>query len=202
MNHLIKLVKIAKKFIIISIKVILYLYNNIKFQKAGFGTKVAQQLILKNSKKIILGKNVLLMQYSRIELVAKYSGITYFPKLEIDDNSQIHQNCHITCAESIVIGKNVVIVSNVTITDIIHPYEDISLPINLSGIKTFPVSIGHETYIYNNSVILPGTQIGKHCVIGANSVVSGIIPDYSVVVGSPARVIKSYNFKTQKWEKV
>jgi acetyltransferase-like isoleucine patch superfamily enzyme len=202
MTHLIKLVKNPKYFIIIPLKVIRYIYNNIKFQKAGFGTRVARQLILKNSKKIILGKNVLLMPNSRIELVAKYSSTIYFPKLEIGDNSQVHQNCHITCAENITIGKNVVIVSNVTVTDIIHPYEDVSLPINKSRIKTFPVSIGNESYIYNNSVILPGTKIGKHCIIGANSVVSGIIPDYSVVVGSPARVIKSYNLKTQEWEKV
>ena len=51
MNYLIKLVKNPKYFIVIPLQVIRYIYNNIKFQKAGFGTRVASQLILKNSKK-------------------------------------------------------------------------------------------------------------------------------------------------------
>jgi acetyltransferase-like isoleucine patch superfamily enzyme len=47
-----------------------------------------------------------------------------------------------------------------------------------------------------------GASVGKHCVIGANAVVTHDIPDYSVAVGIPARVIKRYNFETQQWEKV
>ena len=50
-----------------------------------------------------------------------------------------------------------------------------------------------------NSVILPGTILGKHCVVGANSVVSGVFDDYSVIVGSPARVVKKYNKETREW---
>lgn len=45
-------------------------------------------------------------------------------------------------------------------------------------------------------------KIGKHCVIGANSVVTNNIPDYSVAVGVPARVIKNYNFKKKQWESI
>ncbi|MGO5541257.1 hypothetical protein ACTQWG_01860 [Blautia sp. HCP3S3_H10_1] len=45
-------------------------------------------------------------------------------------------------------------------------------------------------------------NIGKHCVIGANSVVTSNIPDYSVAVGIPARVIKIYNFKNKQWESI
>ena len=46
-----------------------------------------------------------------------------------------------------------------------------------------------------------GASVGRHCVIGANAVVTKDIPDYSVAVGSPARVIKSYDFTTGKWVK-
>jgi len=42
-------------------------------------------------------------------------------------------------------------------------------------------------------VVLPGSQIGKHVVVGANSVVTGHLPDFCVAVGSPARVIKQYS---------
>jgi acetyltransferase-like isoleucine patch superfamily enzyme len=50
--------------------------------------------------------------------------------------------------------------------------------------------------------VLPGASIGVHCVIGANSVVLSDIPDYSVAVGSPARVVKMYNRSTKRWERV
>jgi acetyltransferase-like isoleucine patch superfamily enzyme len=50
--------------------------------------------------------------------------------------------------------------------------------------------------------VLPGVTIGQHCVIGANSVVNSSIPDYSVAVGAPARVIKRYNQEIGAWEQV
>ena len=46
-----------------------------------------------------------------------------------------------------------------------------------------------------------GASVGKHCVIGANSVVTKDIPDYCVAVGSPAVVVKRYNTINKKWEK-
>lgn len=53
------------------------------------------------------------------------------------------------------------------------------------------VTIGDGSYIGINSVIVGNVKIGKHCVIGANSVVTKDVPSYCVAVGSPARVIKS-----------
>ena len=50
--------------------------------------------------------------------------------------------------------------------------------------------------------IQAGTVLGKQCVVGANAVVRGTYPDYCVIVGVPARVIKKYNPETGKWEKV
>jgi acetyltransferase-like isoleucine patch superfamily enzyme len=54
------------------------------------------------------------------------------------------------------------------------------------------VSIGDNSWIGHGTVILPGSEIGRHVVIGANSVVTGKIPDYCVAVGSPAKVIRQY----------
>jgi acetyltransferase-like isoleucine patch superfamily enzyme len=64
------------------------------------------------------------------------------------------------------------------------------------------VSIGRETWLGQNVAVLPGAQIGIHCVIGANSVVNSTIPDFSVAVGTPARVIRRYNQETGAWERV
>lgn len=202
MNKIIKLLRNPFGVIVAIYNSIIFFILKLQFKNIGFGTKIQKQILMTNKNRISLGKQVLLMRNGRIEIITEYAGESFTPVLEIGNYSQIHQNCHITCANNIKIGNNVVIVSNVTITDIIHPYEDIYLAINQSKIKTYPVTIGDQSYIYNNSVILPGTTIGKHCIIGANSLVNSEIPDYSVAVGNPARVIKRYNFDTKAWEKV
>ena len=53
-----------------------------------------------------------------------------------------------------------------------------------------------------NTVILPGTQMGNHCVVGATSTVSGVFPDNCVIVGSPAKIIKRYDKGSNKWLRV
>ena len=62
-----------------------------------------------------------------------------------------------------------------------------------------PVTIGDGSFIGFGVHISPGVTIGKNCVIGAGSVVTKPIPDYSVVAGVPAKVIKHYSFEENKW---
>lgn len=138
---------------------------------------------------------------ARIEGVARYNNVCFNPDIIIEDGVTIEQNLHLTCANKVVIGKNTAIAANVTITDIHHPYTDISKPIERQDIEVKEVIIGEECKIYNGAVILPGVHIGKHVSIGANSVVNKDIPDFCVVAGAPARIIKRYNPKSQRWEK-
>lgn len=65
--------------------------------------------------------------------------------------------------------------------------------------KAFPVSIGDESFIGMGARIFPGVSIGKHCIVGANAVVTHNVPDYCVVAGVPARIIKKYDFSACKW---
>ena len=62
--------------------------------------------------------------------------------------------------------------------------------------------IGENSFIGFGAVIQAGTILGKQCIVGSNSVVRGIYPDYSVIVGNPRKVVKRYNIKTNEWEKV
>lgn len=57
------------------------------------------------------------------------------------------------------------------------------------------VVIGDDTFLGAGCIILPGSRIGKFCVIGAGSVVKGVVDDYSVVIGNPLKVIKN----TKDW---
>lgn len=177
-----------------------YILSKPKFKRLGRRVFFYKPMLLTPSF-ITANDNVFVHFNARIEGIKLYEGIKYNPEIILDDNCTIQQNIHITCAKHIYIGKDTAIAANVTITDIHHPYEDLSLPIEKQKLIVSPVSIGDECKIYNNAVILPGTIIGKHCTIGANSVVSGNIPDYSVVVGIPARIIKRYNTENKVWLK-
>ena len=64
------------------------------------------------------------------------------------------------------------------------------------------VIIDEGTWIGTKTTIIGNVHIGKHCVIGANSVVTKDIPDYCVAAGIPAKIIKRYNFETNCWERV
>lgn len=66
---------------------------------------------------------------------------------------------------------------------------------------TKPIIIGDEVYIGNNVIILPGVKVGNHCVIGAGAIVTHNIPDNSVAVGVPAKVIKSTDEYLEKIKK-
>ena len=63
-------------------------------------------------------------------------------------------------------------------------------------------AIGENCFIGYGAVIMPGTVLGRQCIVGANSVVKGVYPDYCVIAGVPARIIRRYNFQTEEWEKV
>ena len=148
-----------------------------------------------------LGGEVCVFVGARIEGVRHYNDKTFYPRIVMKKGVHIQQNLHLTCADYIEIGENTAIAANVTITDIHHPYTDVSKPIERNDITVTPVIIGADCKLYNNCVILPGSQIGKHVTVGANSIVSGNIPDYSVVVGCPAKIIKRYDFSQGLWRK-
>ena len=113
--------------------------------------------------------------------------------VKIGRGSEIGERCRISIANSLEIGKKVLLSPNVYITDCDHEYRNIDIPVIDQGIvqRGQSVSIGEGSYIGINAVIVGNVKIGKHCVIGANSVVTKDVPDYCVAVGSPARVIKN-----------
>jgi acetyltransferase-like isoleucine patch superfamily enzyme len=94
--------------------------------------------------------------------------------------------------ERIVIGDDVFTGHHVYITDANHGYEDTHEPVGRQFAESRPVMIGDGSWLGHGSVVLPGVTIGKHVVVGAGSVVTDDLPDFSVAVGNPARVIRRY----------
>ncbi|CAM9279522.1 unnamed protein product [Phaeothamnion confervicola] len=114
------------------------------------------------------------------------------PVVRIGDRCLIGKGSGIVGHFSIDIGNDVWTGHHVYITDQNHGYEDVERPISLQTMPERAVSIGDGSWIGYGAVVLPGARIGKHVTIGANSVVTGEIPDFSVAVGSPAKVIRRY----------
>lgn len=102
----------------------------------------------------------------------------------------------------VTIGDDVRLAQNIVLSGLNHNYEDISLPIHAQGVSTAPIVVEEETWIGANTVVVAGVTIGKHCIIAGGSVVTKDIPAYSVAVGNPARVVKTFNHDTGQWERV
>lgn len=148
------------------------------------------------------GQYITLKDYASINssawlLALKQNDIE--PQLIIEEEVTIGRFSHIVALRSVVIQKNVLIADKVYISDNLHTYENIIQPIiNQPIVFKNSVKIRENSWIGENVSII-GASIGKHCVIDANSVVTHNIPDYSVAIGSPAKVIKRYNLDTKLW---
>lgn len=113
------------------------------------------------------------------------------PVISIGDRCLIGRGSGIVGHLSIEIGDDVWTGHYVYITDQNHGYADPDLPISRQSQPERPVRIGSGSWLGHGTVVLPGAQIGRNCVIGANSVVTGTIPDHSIAVGAPAKVVKT-----------
>jgi acetyltransferase-like isoleucine patch superfamily enzyme len=180
------------------------IYTKLFFRKARL---IRLPFDIRNKKCIKLGKNFTAGFGCRIEVfpVDEYIGKTC---ITIGENVQINDYVHIGAVGSIMIGNNVLMASKIYISDHNHgSYDDLisdhpmSIPMDRKPICK-PVSIEDNVWLGESVCILPGVTIGKGCVIGALSVVTKNIPPYSIAVGSPAKVVKKYDFEINKWVKI
>lgn len=112
--------------------------------------------------------------------------------LVIGERCVIGARATITAHESIEIGDDVWFGMDVFVSDANHGYQDPLTPIGLQFGRHDPIVIGAGSWLGHGVVVLPGTTIGRNVVVGAGSVVRGLVPDHSVVVGAPARVVRRH----------
>lgn len=170
---------------------------SISFGKIGKRSLIYKPIQIDGRKGIYIDDDVYISQNAWLMGNGKSSE-----SLHIESGTTIGHYAHIIAMESVTIEKNVLIADKVFISDCTHRYEDMDKPIKQQSIEILsPVVIGEDSWLGEN-VCVCGANIGKHCVIGANSVVSRDIPDYCVAVGSPAKIIKKYDFSQNKWVRV
>lgn len=166
------------------------------FGKVGNLTYIGTPCFIEGRRRIFIGSKTRVFPGIRMEAIGK-------GEIHIGDNCAIEQNVHITSMDSnLVIGDNTTIAANVFITNLDHEYEDTSKSVMDQGHILRETSIGEGCFIGYGAAIQAGTVLGEHCVVGTNAVVRGSFPDFCVIVGCPARVVKKYNLATKKWEKV
>ena len=145
-------------------------------------------------KYVTIGENFKAGPGFRIECFDYYLGEKYTPSVKIGNNVCINYNCHIGAVNSITIGDNVLIGSNVLITDHSHGstvYQDLCLaPASRHLYSKGEIIIEDNVWIGEGVCILPGVVIGHNSVIGANAVVTHDIPAFRVAIGNPWRTLK------------
>lgn len=166
------------------------------FKHIGFMSYIGKPCFIEGAKKISIGSKTRIFPGIRMEAIGKGT-------ITIGNNCAIEQNVHITSADSeLLIEDDVTILGNSFITNIDHNYENISYSVLEQGYEVKETKIGKGCFIGYGAAIQAGTVLGKHCIVGANSVVRGSFPDYCVIVGAPAKVVKTYSHKTKNWEKI
>lgn len=152
--------------------------------------------------RMVFGENVVIQKDCWLNIA--FNNPHLGPMIIIDEGSNIGRRCTISAANRIHIGKYVLFAPNVFVADTHHEYQTSGIPIMHQGITTHSdqIYIGDESWIGINSVIMGNVTIGRHCVVGANSVVIEDIPDYCVAVGNPAKVVKMYDMRTATWIKI
>lgn len=159
--------------------------KGMKFGKNSFigpGYVVAPVL-----KGVTLGDNVVVGRNAWFDI----SRYTRDGRISIGDGTQIGRNAVISACKSISIGKKCLISYNVTLVDHDHDIFNPEIaPIEAGITEGKEIVIEDECFIGAHSFILKGVRLGKHCVVGANSVVTKSFPAYSVIAGSPAKLIR------------
>jgi maltose O-acetyltransferase len=126
------------------------------------------------------GKNVVIKQHADF---GKGIGI------KIGDNSQLGENSYVGAYTNI--GNDVIMGPEVLIWTIGHRFDRTDIPINQQGSAEIrPVTIGDDVWIGQRVIIMPGVKVGSHAVIGAGAIVTKNVPEWAVVAGVPARVIR------------
>ena len=175
-------------------------YYRLFFGKIGNNSKIINPMRLKNVQHIYIHDDVIINQHSF--LLTLQTEPQRVPKLVFGKGTVIGHMNHITCVDEVAIGQSVLTADRVYISDHSHDFSDPHLAIlRQTVVSKGRVRIGDGTWIGENAVVLC-CNIGHHCVVGANSVVTHDIPDYCVVVGIPARIIKRFNKGSGLWERV
>jgi len=161
------------------------------------------QLDRQRAFRISLGNSVSLRKDAWLNVADGSQDRDAEPAIVLEDNCHIGYGSIISAKNRIHLERDVLVGQQVIIVDHNHAYEDINVPVVKQNItEGGRIRIGQGSWIGRGAAIIcPKGElvIGRNCVIAVNSVVTRSIPDYCVVVGMPARIIRQYDPETRTW---
>ncbi len=179
--------------------------KNIEFESSfyhfGENVDLAENIVLQGVDKIHLGNNLIIKQGCEIAINLKYFNKDIECNLKIDDNSFFNRYVCIETFNEIIIGKYVMVGPQVYISDKDHEYQYFKAPAMLQGYlqNSNKIIIKDGAWIGAGSKIIGNVTIGFGSVIGANTVLVKDVPDHCLVAGTPGKIIKICDYKTDKW---
>ncbi len=151
-------------------------------KQAGHGIQIGPDIVLKHPETMELGDSVFIGAQTMIQ--GRFDGMC-----RIGNHVWIGSHAYFD-ARDLVIEDYVGWGPGAKVLGSSHTGEPIDLPIIATGLEIRPVVIGYGADIGTNATILPGVHVGAHSIVGAGAVVTTDVPEYAVVAGVPAKVIR------------
>jgi acetyltransferase-like isoleucine patch superfamily enzyme len=168
--------------------------------RAGEASYMYRPRRIDGAKYIEFGARTTIDRFGWLSALDSYAGIKYRPEIRIGDDVHIGRYACLTSINSIVIEDGCLLSEHVYISDLAHGLDPegglfVNQPLSSKG----PVRIGAYSFIGYRVCIMPGVSLGKHSVVGANSVVTRSFSGYSMIAGAPAKLVKTYSPTSREW---
>jgi acetyltransferase-like isoleucine patch superfamily enzyme len=181
----------------------LWIKRTYPFASIGHGVSFhfTSKLSRQRSPRISLGNSVTIGDHAWLNVAT--DDHTGEPTIVIEAGCVIASGSILSARNRVHLERDVNIAQQVLVMDHNHAYEDIRVPIIKQGVtEGGRIRIGEGSWIGHGAAIVCSRgelTIGRHCIVSANSVVTRSIPDYSVVFGMPATIIRQYDPETESW---
>jgi acetyltransferase-like isoleucine patch superfamily enzyme len=166
----------------------------------GYGSYVKRPYRLSNKTQIHIGKNVSINSYTVLSPFSSYNGYHYNGKIIIGDDVYIGRYVQIFAVDEICFGLGCVLSDYVYVSDSSHGFDPTQGLIMRQALSSKgQVKIGANCFLGIGVIVMSGVTLGDWCIVGAGSIVTRSFPPYSMIAGSPARTVKRYCSKTNRW---
>lgn len=170
------------------------------FKRFGRDAAVSSPWVISGRKFVEIGESSAIMSGCRIEAICTYAGKTYHPLVSIGANVYIGRMLFITAIQEVRIGDGSVLSDYVYVADSSHGFDpEHGLIMEQRLESKGPVRIGSNCFLGYRVTVMPGVILGDWCIVGAHSVVTQSFSAYSMIAGSPARLIRRYSHELGEW---
>lgn len=183
-------------------KIIKEIFFRPRLGKMGSNSFILLPRKITNKKFVEVGRDCQIGKSLVLEAITNHGTQQFSPGVSIGDNVYIGRYCQIFCIDSIKIEDGCVLSEYIYMSDSAHGFDpNAGLIMQQDLVSKGPIHIGKNTFLGYGVSVMPGVSLGENCVVGINSVVTLSFPDFSMIAGSPAKLIKTYCQSRKEWIK-